>query len=172
MALHEDFIAMMKHSKSVGEYRDCTVKCMAITTGMDYANAHTAMFKAGRKPRKGATKPQQVKAMKNEGWNLEEVITDNNDWYFYDSGTDTIQEKFVQRYPRGAKGYKNVTTRHPEIFADTPGWKELRELSHRDDVAIFIWSRGHVSAYKNGKIIDWASTKSNRVTAIGIFKKG
>ena len=61
------FIELHLESQQLKERNDCTVKAIAVVTGVSYKEAHKAMADAGRKPGKGAYVAQQRAALNELG---------------------------------------------------------------------------------------------------------
>lgn len=61
------FNEINKTSIALGERNDCTVKAVALTAKVDYAVAHKALSKAGRRKGSGAYRHQQVIALEAIG---------------------------------------------------------------------------------------------------------
>lgn len=60
-------------SRSMGEQRDCTIKALAIATGLHYDDVHAAAAKQGRKRGKGMKRHQTIATAKALGFALEHV---------------------------------------------------------------------------------------------------
>lgn len=69
----EKFTTLLEASKSRRETKDCTVKAVAAATGCSYSDAHAAMAKTGRKPRKGSHCSNMVTACKSLGFTMERL---------------------------------------------------------------------------------------------------
>ena len=64
------FKALLEASKDHGETRDCTVKALTATTGLDYGACHKALADQGRRPRKGCHVYQMQAAAKVLGFSM------------------------------------------------------------------------------------------------------
>ena len=62
-----------KDSKKFGERNDCSVKAVALATGTKYAKVHYEYAKQGRKEGRGTHFYQQVKVLRELGFELELV---------------------------------------------------------------------------------------------------
>ena len=133
------FLSVMEESKSLGEYNDCTVKAIAITTGVPYEKVHAALKKVGRRNNKGATIWQMQLACQAIGFKMVAVP----------------KEGFLDQYPKSSK-LKNITTHHPKKFNKV--WKDGKKY-------IFNTSK-HVAAVIDGVNHDWSVGNSLRVKTV------
>lgn len=133
------FLSMCEDAKSMNENNDCTVKAIAITTGVPYPEVHAALKKAGRKDGKGANIYQMQVACKALGYRMVSVP----------------KEKFLSKYPKSAN-LKNITTHHPEKYNKV--WKDGKNY-------IFSVTR-HVAAVVDGVNHDWTVGRFKRVQAV------
>lgn len=172
MKLYND---AMGESRAIGESRDCTVKAISISTGVSYGTAHAALAARGRKPRRGCLRSVQENALRDLGWTRTATIVDEQ-YAGAINRSDSIEgiglcEKkvFIDHYPSPHNRRKNVTPGQATHYGHTKGWQWLKELSFRDDIAILVWVRGHVAAFKDGEVQDWSVNRKLRVIEIGIF---
>jgi hypothetical protein len=146
-ALEED--RREKGELGTGRTRDCTVVAMTIVTGLPYATCHEALKAAGRRDRTGTYKHQQQLAYESLGyvwreWTSHEVVD------------------LISSYPK--KGIAGLTTHQPRRFP-----KAWAPHSHK---ALLLYSRGHVSAYCDGVVQDWAINRAKQIyLVVEITKK-
>lgn len=139
------FLSMCEDAKELGEHNDCTVKAIAIATGVEYSKVHAELKKVGRKNNKGATIWQMQRACVALGFKMVSVPKKN----------------FLDKYPKSAN-LKNITTHHPEKFNKV--WKDGKKY-------IFSTAR-HVAAVINGVNHDWTVGRSLRVQVVYEVVKG
>lgn len=60
-------------SRLHGENNDCTVRAIAVSTGVDYSTVHTALAKRGRRRGRGAYERQWLPAIKDVGFTYTDV---------------------------------------------------------------------------------------------------
>jgi hypothetical protein len=135
----EVFKSMCEDAYSLGENNDCTVKAIAITTGIEYKKVHAALKSVGRRNGKGATIWQMQQACKSLGYEMVSVPKKN----------------FLEQYPKSAN-LKNITTHHPEKFHKV--WKDGKKY-------IFSTAK-HVAAVIDGVNHDWTVGRSLRVQVV------
>lgn len=143
IALPDAFNAMEEERKAVNEHRDCTVKALAILTGRSYGDCRKALAEAGRANRRGAFHTTQRKAIEALGFSIRE-------W------TSREKIELVMSYPK--KGIAGLTTHQPRRFPQA--W-----APHADKL-LLLYSRGHVSAYRDGVVQDWAINRAKQVYMI------
>ena len=135
-----EFNALQTQSIRSGETNDCSVKAVAVACGVEYSVAHAALKKQGRIDRQGAW-PNQIRGAVNElGFKLVSLRTSD----------------IIGQYPGTHKNLQSVTTHHPERFAKV--WAVVGTC--------LIYSAGHVSAVKDGKLHDWAVGRAKRATGV------
>jgi hypothetical protein len=133
------FLSMCEDAKELGEYNDCTVKALAITTGVPYKKVHAALKSLGRRDGKGATIWQMRLACEAVGFKMVNIPTQN----------------FLEKYPKSSK-LKNITMSHPERFKKV--WKDGKN---------YIFSTtSHVAAVVNGENHDWSIGRRFRVSNV------
>lgn len=153
------------------ETNDCAVKAVSISTETPYEKVHHLMEKYGRVYRKGTSKHIQFKVLNDLGYKpFRKINSSHHGWVSEGVVVESHREAFLNHYPKNYKT-QHITLKQAEMFADTKGWKELAELSKRDDLAILIYINGHVAAYKDEKVQDWAAGKKSHIYRILIFKK-
>lgn len=79
-----------KSDDGFNENRDCTVRALAISTGIKYYVAHNIARDAGRKNRRGFYVPEIIKEAKKNGLQFYKCVRSSL----------TIQ-KFLKKYPKG-----------------------------------------------------------------------
>jgi len=134
------FLSMCADSKSLGEDNDCTVKAIAITTGIPYKKVHETLKKGGRGDGKCATLSQMQNACLDLGFKMKNIPL------------ETIKEK----YPAAGRKLKSITTNHPELF--NKAWKDGKNY--------ILHCRGHVAAVIDGVNHDWTFGRKYRVNNI------
>jgi hypothetical protein len=122
------------------ERRDCSVKALALVTGVPYKVAHKALREAGRKARKGATWEMQRKAASSLGFRL--VVVD--------------PQKMIKRYPGRHNTLRHITTHHMKRFHEV--WK--------DGNSYLLHTTGHVAAVVDGVNHDWTVGRLKRVIGL------
>jgi hypothetical protein len=139
--LPDGYISLAEDRMAHGEgRRDCTVVAMSICTGLPYATVHAALSAAGRRKGCGTYRHQQYVALRALGFEVRE-------W----SAAERIA--MIASYPK--KGIAGLTTHQPRRFAKA--W-----APHRDKT-LLLYSRGHVSAMKDGVVQDWAINRAKQV---------
>ena len=135
------FHAMNNMTVIYREKNDCTVKALAITTGVDYHVANDVLRKCGRKNRHGCYDPVWKKSYSLTGHALKQL---------------SIFE-FLNKIPESyRKNIKNLTTYHPKKF---PGIFDPNKK-------YIIQVRGHVLPVIGGKVVDWSSDRAKRAIAV------
>lgn len=136
-----DYVGLVREAMTAGENLDCAVKAVAIVTGLSYATCHEALTLEGRKA--GRRTPDSVlfASIERLGFTVRE-------W----SAAERIA--MIHSYPK--RGIANITTHHPRRFAKC--WAGKGPLLMR--------SSGHVSAFRDGVVHDWAVNSSKQVFAI------
>lgn len=130
------FEMICNDSRSYNERNDCTVKALAIATGIDYLDAHTALKKQGRGDRQGCMKPQQEKALNSVGYSIERLA----------------------RYKLTPSG------RRCGVMKEYRGKTMTTVAKYLDPSKVYwIYTSGHVAAVVNGKVEDWTEGRRHRV---------
>lgn len=124
----------------MGRTKDCTVVALTIVTGLPYAECHAALKAAGRIDGRGCYMDVQLKALRTLGfvarrWSSREVC------------------ELILSYPK--KGIAGLTTHQPRRFPKA--WAPHAAKS------LLLYTRGHVSAMKDGVVQDWAINKAKQV---------
>lgn len=125
----------------MNEHNDCAVVALMQVTGKSYKEVHSALAEAGRKPRKGTYRHEEVKALKKLGFVMVRVYT----------------EDILSKYPAPhCNVLKNVTTHHPRRF---PGAFDA-------DKKYLMRVKGHILAIVDGEVKDWSINRSLRAYSI------
>lgn len=119
--------------QDTAEKNDCAVKAVAVVCNVAYDEAWTALNKLGRKTGKGTPREMTRKAIEDFGFKIELVDL----------------ESVKATYPKPHSGLKNITTHHHERFPEA--WGTERKLNNT-----LLFSKGHVSAFKDGVLHDWS----------------
>lgn len=127
-------------SYALGESNDCTVRALAVTTGVAYEVAHAALAAAGRKNGKGTHFQVQLAALRALGFTM--VAVDSR--------------ALINQYPGVHKGLRNVTTHHPERFP----------TAFAGMGPALLYTPGHVAGMTEGVVHDWTRGKAVRVRGI------
>lgn len=135
-----EFNALHTESIRSGETNDCSVKAVAIACNVEYSVAHAALKAAGRKDRKGSYPNEIHAAIVSLGYKVVSVRS----------------QDIISQYPGTHKNLQSVTTHHPERFAKV--WEQMGTC--------LIYTVGHISALKDGKLHDWAVGRAKRATWI------
>lgn len=141
-ARSELFVGLAQEARTLGEKMDCAVKALAIVTGLPYATCHEALSAEGRKVGRRTPDDQWLAALDKLGFAVRR-------W------TSSEMVAMIHSYPK--KGIANITTHHPRRFPKS--W-----AAHRGP--LLLRSRGHISAYLDGIVHDWAVNSSKQVWAI------
>jgi hypothetical protein len=127
------------HSAELRERSDCSVKAVAIATGIPYKEVHAAFKAAGRTSRRGTYISCSEKAIKSLGYTIEKI-----------NATDIIKN-----YPKAHQILKGVTSHHPERFPN-----------HFPKETFIMASKDHMWAVMDGKNHDWSEGHALRVKRI------
>lgn len=149
------FEKVKKRSRKWGESNDCTVKALAIATGIPYEQAHGLLALRGRSYRKGTSMSNVWSAMRELGW----------------TATTIVDRPMVERHERWSQmGHKMTTTdevkkmRKHKLF----NAKTIKTLSdYLPSRGIFlIETSSHVLCVRAGQIHDWTKNRRHRITQI------
>ena len=123
---------------------DCSVITLALTTGVSYKDAETALRRCGRKNNDGATMQQIEDAYEMLGFKL---VKRNDELVEL---TTAVQAKL---------SWQNITnfiTKHVQRFPEL-NWSNKTQL----------WEApGHVLTYMNGQVEDWSEQRGVAITGI------
>ena len=135
------------------EANDCTVVAISIACHVTYDVAHAALAAQGRKNGRGTFAHQQKAAIESLGYEITTEI-----W------SKSGRQQIIDLYPGSHKKLQNITTHHPRRFH--AAWKQFC-----GDRVVLLYSKGHVSAVKDGQLHDWAINRALRVKKIWIVEK-
>lgn len=141
-----------KTSSQSTDDNDCWPLAVTIITGLSYEEVLAAFTEAGRKLGDGTSLFTAEKACAKLGWK----INSHSRWY-----KNELFDQIKNSYNAKGRSQKNLTLRHPQIHAYA--WKDLPLMILRTD--------GHVSAFKDGKVHDWANNESRVITNIHILER-
>jgi len=146
VAMPAEFIALSAESRTHNEYNDCAIKAVVIATGAPYAQVRKMMEDFGRKSRKGTNWSIIRKTVEALGFKVHEW-----NWREHDA--------LIASYsPKAPTWYKRLTT--GQVKAYNKKWRALPCQN------MLLFSSAHVSAYKDGEVIDWAHNKAKRIWLI------
>jgi len=131
-----------------GDGAACAVVALAAVTGLSGKTVQEALFAEGRKPGRGTYKWQQERALQALGYKITKL------------GHKELME-IVKTYPGKHSQLQNVTTHHPRRFKRA--WENMPDA--------LIFTESHVSAFVDGKMVDWTIRRSKRVLQIWIVEK-
>lgn len=133
------FAEILEKSKAMDEKDDCAVKAAAILTGIDYNVVHSVFENRGREHR---------------SYTPYEIIRSS----YNDLGCDLIPFTHHEMDALRPKGHRFITTyqpvRYPEIW------------SHISNQNLLLRSRGHDTAWQDGRIQCWSRGRSLRIKEI------
>jgi len=136
----EVFASLKVHSLNVGEKKDCSVVAVSVVCGVSYDIVHATLSKLGRKDGHGVSTYAICEACRQLGFKV----------------TRVAQQEFIQRYPSSHQILKSVTTHHPERF----------KAAFANEVPLLMFVNRHVSAFREGKLHDWAVGRALRCESI------
>lgn len=143
--------------KKFGETNDCAVIAISILCDVSYQEAWKALADAGRKPGKGTFRFQQITAI--EKLTNKKLVRHDVEHKFWVKEKSEFEQSIRSKYPEGYD-VKNLTLKQIEKF---PGaW------SHITNALIFV--RGHVAAFKDGVVHDWAAGKRKHIDEIWVLE--
>lgn len=128
------FDIISEASNEMGETNDCSVKAVAIVTGVSYEEAHEVLKEKGRVNKRGASPNIIFSAIDHLGFEVRKYSESN------------IRDKMPKA---AAEGLTNLTTHHPERFKNA--WADVPTL--------VILTKKHISAFVDGAVHDWAVGK-------------
>lgn len=139
----DEFVQLSQQAQAMGEKNDCSVKAVALATGVSYERAHAALAAEGRKSGKGAYTQAILRAIEACGKKHQRMPID----------------LIIKMYPKGHRDVlKNVTTHHPARF---PGvWQ--------DGHTYVMFTKRHVCTIINGTNHDWTNGRAMR--AISVYR--
>ena len=137
-----NFERLQKSSQSMGEANDCTVKALAVVCRVGYQMAHKALADQGRKPRKGCYPHQQIAAIEALGFK----VAKSEGGY-----TSDYRRYMSNAMPRQHNGSRYTASTIGKLCAKGY-W--------------LAWTKGHVLAVHNGKVIDWTEGRKHQIQHI------
>jgi hypothetical protein len=152
-AMPAAFTALHDVARSFNESNDCSVKAICVATGASYAVVHALMAKHGRKLRQGVRPNAYDSSMKRT---LAELGYQIRVWK--DEEHIALLSTYSPDPVKARKWYKGLTTKQPMSFN-----KQWRKLACQN---LLLFNTGHVSAYKDGEVIDWAHNTAKRIWAV------
>ena len=136
----EAYKELSQKSSELGEGNDCTVRAIAVATGISYEKALQYCRKHGKTPKRGMFDSQWLAALKETGAKVKDVTSDLLDTRVHVGRYSTVHRKGISM--------KNV----------------LKVLSPHKKYIVGV--SGHVAGVKNGMIIDWAGQSRRNVNRI------
>jgi hypothetical protein len=142
----ETYRNLVQSSNAFGEKNDCTVRALVVLTGRSYKDCLNAMESAGRKKGKGAYVPQVQEAADLLGHPIREL---------------SYMEKraIIESYPERDHCLQGITTHHARRFR--------KAWANQPPMLLFV--NGHVAAFRDGVVHDWAVNKALRVLQIFVL---
>ena len=135
------FRDMQSKMISHGEKNDCSVKAVAVVTGVGYEVARHKLEELGRQKGKDVFQGLIHEAVRQLGKKLTRVNV----------------ESIIAQYPTAHRNaLKNVTTHHPERFNSV--WK--------DGKTYIAHCSGHCLAIVDGENHDWTKGRAKRIIAL------
>ena len=149
------FEKVCKRSRKWGESNDCTVKALAIATGISYEQAHGLLALRGRSHRKGTHMSNVWTAMASIGWQKTTVV---------DRKKIELHDSYIRL------GHKMTTTDKVKKMKK----HRLYPAKTIKTLADYLPSRGiflvetasHVLCVRAGQIHDWTKNRRHRITKI------
>lgn len=142
----QQFVAMHAETRAASENNDCAVKAVALLTGAPYSQVLELMAKHGRQARKGTFRGTTQAVIEELGFTVRK-------WTFKER-LDLI----ASYSPKAPQWYQSLTTK--QVKAYNKKWRALPCQS------MLLFSTQHVSAYKDGEVIDWAHNRAKRINDI------
>ena len=153
------FERVNKRSKKWGESNDCTVKALAIATGISYEQAHGLLALRGRSYRKGTDMSSVWSAMKEIGWKATTVV-DRKKIEFHDKWIDKDYGfKIKQSVQDTLKKMKKHRLYPAKTIKTLPDYLPSRGI-------FLVETSAHVLCVRAGQIHDWTKNRRHRITEI------
>ncbi len=143
-------------AKELNENNDCSVKAIAILTGLSYSTVHAAFQAAGRKSRAVTAQYITNQAVQSLGYKLVSL----GNMSFRGCGRPKWVQDIMSRYPKWYRP-ERLTTYQIKKFPQA--WAHLPPL--------LIHVDSHHAAFKDGVVQDWSATKSNRILKMYMVEK-
>ena len=151
------FEKVCKRSRKWGESNDCTVKALAIATGISYEQAHGLLALRGRSYRKGTHMTHVFDAMKSIGWEKTTVI-DRERIAQVDRWT-TWGHKMADSTLEQVKKMKKHRLYPAKTIKTLPDYLPSRGI-------FLVETASHVLCVRAGQIHDWTKNRRHRIKAI------
>lgn len=151
------FDKVNKRSKKWGESNDCTVKALAIATGIPYEQAHGLLALRGRSFGKGTHMRNIWSAMKSLGWEKTTVI-DRKRIEQVDRWT-TLGIKMADSQIEQVKKMKKHRLYPAKTIKTLPNYLPSRGI-------FLVETSAHVLCVRAGQIHDWTKNRRHRITEI------
>jgi len=132
---------MTDRSAQSKEKMDCSVRALAIVTGIPYEDARTALADKGRKNRRRTPAQYLLDAVISLGYATRQV----DQW-----------KEIILHYPLSHAHKLKVTSHQPDRFPEA--WKNGKTY--------LMFTRGHVLAIVDGVNHDWSRGRSLRCKAL------
>lgn len=146
---------LSEESKEFNETNDCTVKAIAVATGVSYERAHNALSMYGRKNRKGANDIQMEQALNFLGYKIERYTWRDLRQFRVDKGLRDAKTKKRRETlkQKGITAFGNYTM------------KTITEFTKKSNNYIIHVNR-HVAAVKNNVVEDWTDNRKHKVNYV------
>lgn len=142
-----EYLLMQNEAGLSNESYDCTVKALALATGIPYQEARADLAQRGREDKRGVANYILQEAIKDRGFTIEWVSI----------------ASFIARYPGAhSTALQHVTTHHPLRFNKV--W--------RDGHTYLFSCNHHVLIIRNGENLDWTKGRALHVHCIYRITKG
>ena len=146
-------------SFKMGEGNDCTVKAVALATGVTYEEAHAACKIEGRRDGYGISYFPILRAIERCGG---KIISQANRYEFRTGG---VNSKVDYQKVRKDESIMTVKRLAKKLGARQLTFNRLPEVIRRDRNYI-VMNEGHAAAVVDGKIIDWSANRKMYVTEL------
>jgi hypothetical protein len=142
------YSAMKTDLRSEGDKNFCSVIALAAICKVSVAAAKEALAAEGRQVGRGVYTDIIFKAAERLGYKCVKVGSQ------YHQG-------IIASYPKPHNTLQSITTHHPERFAKA--WADQPDM--------LMFSNGHVTAFVDGQVRDWAKGRSKRVFSLYTVEK-
>ena len=133
------FKKMSKSSNKWGETNDCSVKAVAIATGVNYETAHGKCALRGRSYRKGLSESRMLRAVKDLDFVTEPVKNNHK------MSPTLWRQKYSSSMTIGAMQRAGVIPKRGVYI---------------------VFTRSHVLCVRAGQIHDWTDGRRHRITSV------
>ena len=138
------FKKMSKSSNKWGETNDCSVKAVAIATGVNYETAHGKCALRGRSYRKGLSESRMLRAVKDLDFVTEPVKNNHK------MSPTLWSQKYSSSMTIGAMQRAGVIPKRGVYL---------------------VFTRSHVLCVRAGQIHDWTDGRRHRITSVYQVKR-